>query len=490
MIDAARIAELTARERDHFVAANPLAVAAAARGNSWFGQVPFHWMLDWPSPVPLVAASAEGAALTTIDGQTLNDFCLGDTASMFGHSPPALSAAIAGQAAQGLSYMLPTRKSDEVSALLAATFGLPRWQVTTTASEANRAVIRWCRGITGRRKILLFNGCYHGAVDDAFVDLESSPARGGDSGAAADEGGARHRALDEAESPLHRPAAGPPPRAGEDYHAAMRASLIGQVQDLRGTSVVVEFNDEVALEAALAGGDIACVLAEPMMTNVGMVRDAPGFLDRLRALCDRTGTLLVFDETHTISSGFGGHSNAHGPMPDIMVIGKAIGGGVPTAVYGFTEVVAERMAALNSARPAGHSGIGTTLSANALAISAMQAMLSQIITRENYAVMLAGADRLVAGLAAVIARHRLGWHVTQVGARVELLCSPVPPRNGSEAKAGMQPALEALIHLYLTNRGNLLAPFHNMMLVSPVTSDKQIDQLVASVDALALELLE
>ncbi|MDX2210464.1 MAG: aspartate aminotransferase family protein [Sphingopyxis sp.] len=447
MIPAERIAALMARERDLFVAANPRAVAAAGRGNNWFGQVPFHWMLDWPSPVPLVAASAQGAMLTTIDGQMLNDFCLGDTASMFGHSPPALAAAIAAQAMQGLSYMLPTERSDAVSALLADTFGLPRWQVTTTASEANRAVIRWCRGITGRRKVLLFNGCYHGAVDDAFVDLKN----------------------------------------GEP---TMRASLVGQVQDLRVTSVVVEFNDEDALEAALADGDIACVLAEPVMTNVGMVRDAPGFLNRLRALCDATGTLLVFDETHTISSGFGGHSNTHGTMPDIMVIGKCIGGGVPTAVYGFTEAVATQMAALNAARPAGHSGIGTTLSANALAISAMRAMLSDVITRENYAVMLAGADRLVAGLEAVIARIRLGWHVTQVGARVELLCSQVPARNGREAKAAMQPALEALIHLYLTNRGSLLAPFHNMMLVSPVTSDKQIDQLVTSVDALAVELLE
>ena len=447
MTGAERIAALMARERARFIAANPRAVAAAGRGNSWFGQVPFHWMLDWPSPVPLVAASAAGATLTTIDGQVLDDFCLGDTASMFGHSPPALAAAIAEQAAQGLSYMLPTERSDAVSALLASIFGLPRWQVTTTASEANRAVIRWCRGITGRRKVLLFNGCYHGAVDDAFVDL----------------------------------------KGGE---AAMRASLIGQVHDLRDTSVVVEFNDADALEGALAGGDIACVLAEPVMTNVGMVRDAPGFLNRLRALCDATRTLLVFDETHTISSGFGGHSNTHGPMPDIMVIGKSIGGGVPTAVYGFTEAVAERMAALNAARPAGHSGIGTTLSANALAISAMHAMLSDVITRENYALMLTGAARLVAGLTNVIERRMLSWHVTQVGARVELLCSPSPPRNGSEAKAAMQPALEALIHLYLTNRGSLLAPFHNMMLVSPVTGDKQIDHLVASVDALARELSE
>jgi glutamate-1-semialdehyde 2,1-aminomutase len=447
VIAGERISAMARRERDHFVAANPKAMAAAERASGWFGGVPFHWMLDWPSPVPLVAASARDATLITIDGRVLDDFCLGDTASMFGHSPAPLARALAEQATQGLSYMLPTAKSAEVGALLAATFGLPRWQVTTTASEANRAVIRWCRGITGRRKILLFNGCYHGAVDDAFVDLKSDAPQ-------------------------------------------MRASLIGQVQDLRDTSTVVEFNDEAALAAALACGDIACVLAEPVMTNVGMVKDAPGFLARLRALCDQSGTLLVFDETHTISSGYGGHSRSFGPMPDLMVIGKSIGGGVPTAVYGFTEAVAERMAALNAARPAGHSGIGTTLSANALAISAMHAMLGEVITPAAYVRMALLTGQLVTGLGAVIARHRLPWHVTHVGARVEFLCAPLPPANGREAKAAMQPELEALIHLYLVNRGLLLAPFHNMMLVSPVTMPEQIERLVAALDAFAAEYME
>lgn len=446
-INAQQIERLHRREAQAFLAANPKAVVAAATGNNWFGSVPFHWMLDWPSPVPLVAESAQDATLTTIDGHVLDDFCLGDTASMFGHSPPALAEAIARQASEGLSYMLPTERSSHVSTMLAAMFGLPRWQVTTTASEANRAVIRWCRGISGRKKILFFNGCYHGAVDDVFVDLK----RG---------------------------------------HPEMRASLVGQVHDLRETSIVVEFNNETALAAALLGGDVACVIAEPVMTNVGMVRDAPGFLVRLRELCDATGTLLVFDETHCISSGYGGHSRTHGPMPDIMVIGKSIGGGVPTAVYGFTDKVAERMAALNADRPAGHSGIGTTLSANALAISAMEAMLSSVITPQAYATMNRLAQQLIGGLASVIARHDLPWHVTQVGARVEFVCTPVAPSNGTEAKAAMQPALEALIHLYLVNRGLLLAPFHNMMLVSPVTTPHQIDRLVAAVDALASEISE
>lgn len=435
MIADAAIARIAAREADRFRADNPHAFADQAAATGWFQSVPFHWMTDWPSPAPIVAASAKGATLTSIDGRTYDDFCLGDTASLFGHSPPALAAALAQQAGAGLSYMLPTARGAALSEMLAAMFGLPQWQVTTTASEANRAVIRWCRAISGRRKILIFNGAYHGAVDDAFVDLK----------------------------------AGTP---------VMRASLIGQVHDLRDTTSVIEFNDTDALAATLRGGDIACVLAEPVMTNVGMVRDAPGFLQTLRALCDETGTLLVFDETHTISSGYGGHSATHGPKPDLMVVGKSIGGGVPCAVYGFSAEVAGRMAALNTARPPGHSGIGTTLSANALAITAMDAMLGDVITPAAYDPMLRGAARLVTGLEAEIANAGVDWHVTQVGARVEFLTCPTPPRTGGEAKAAMHPELEAAIHLFLANRGILLAPFHNMMLVSPVTEDDQVDRLV------------
>ena len=434
------------REIAGFIAANPKSKAHAKSAQGWFQGVPFHWMLDWSSLFPIVAAEASGATLTSIDGQIFDDFCLGDTASMFGHSPAPLAKAIAAQAGQGLSYMLPTAKGAELGSMLADMFGLPQWQVTTTASEANRAVIRWCRGITGRDKILIFNGCYHGAVDDVFVDLR-------------------------------------------DGRAVNRPSLIGQVQDLLPTTVAIEFNDVDALASALRGGDIACVLAEPLMTNIGMVRDTPGFLTELRRLCDETSTILVFDETHTISSGYGGHSNMHGPKPDILVVGKSIGGGVPCAVYGFTEAIAKRMAALNASRPAGHSGIGTTLSANAMAITAMHAMLGQVITRDAYAHMLSMADRLVAQLNGVISTHALDWHVSHVGARVELVCSAIPPRNGSEARAGMDHTLESTVHLYLANRGILLAPFHNMMLVSPVTQAAQVDRLAAELNSALTELL-
>jgi glutamate-1-semialdehyde 2,1-aminomutase len=436
---------MRAREMARFVAANPKSEAQAENAQGWFQGVPFHWMLDWSTPFPIVAQSAFGASLTSIDGQVFDDFCLGDTASMFGHSPAPLAKAIAEQAGQGLSYMLPTAKGAELGQMLSDMFGLPQWQVTTTASEANRAVIRWCRGITGREKILIFNGCYHGAVDDVFVDLRNG-------------------------------------------RAVNRPSLIGQVQDLLPTTVAIEFNDVDALGAALRGGDIACVLAEPLMTNIGMVRDAPGFLTMLRHLCDETGTILVLDETHTISSGYGGHSNTHGPKADILVVGKSIGGGVPCAVYGFTTQIAERMAALNASRPAGHSGIGTTLSANALAITAMHAMLGQVISREAYDHMLSTTDRLVSQLNAVIAAHALEWHVSHVGARVELVCCANPPSNGSEARAAMDHELESVIHLYLTNRGILLAPFHNMMLVSPMTQAAQVDRLASELNNALTEL--
>lgn len=447
MINPKAILALRERELTRFVDANPKSKHYFERSNGWFQRVPFHWMLDWPSPFPIVAASATGATLTSLDGQAFDDFCLGDTASMFGHSPPALASALTEQAGKGLSYMLPTIEGAELGDMLASMFGLPHWQVTTTASEANRAVIRWCRGLTGRSKILIFNGCYHGAVDDVFVDLR-------------------------------------------DGLAVNRPSLIGQVQDLLLTTVAIEFNDVAALESALRNGDIACVLAEPVMTNIGMVRDAPGYLETLRRLCSETGTLLVFDETHTISSGYGGHSNSHGPMPDIMVIGKSIGGGVPCAVYGFTAQISARMEALNKARPAGHSGIGTTLSANALAMSAMHAMLGQVITRKAYDHMLAMADRLVSGLRQVIEAHGLPWHVSHVGARVEFVCAAQPPRNGNEARAAMDHDLESAIHLYLTNRGILLAPFHNMMLLSPVTQSEQVDRLLHALVSCVGELLE
>lgn len=440
MIDAASISAVIDGETARFREANRRSAALArSAARHWHGGVPFHWMLDWGTPFPLFVDRAEGAELWDVDGHHYDDFCLGDTGSMFGHSPPAVARAIARQASRGLTTMLPAEDAIVVGEALASRFGLPFWQVTSTASEANRAVIRWCRGITGRSKILVFNGCYHGAVDDVFVDL-------------------RHGAPE------------------------LRGSLVGQVYDVREHTRVIEFNDFAMLEAALAPNDVACVLTEPALTNVGMVLPVTGYLDAMRELTARHGTLLVFDETHTISTGYGGHTATYGPEPDIFVIGKPIAGGVPCAVYGFTADVAARMKSLRAEGETGHSGIGTTLSANALALAAMRACLTEVMTAEAYARMLPLAGHLAATLREVFFRRGVNWHVTNIGARGEFICTATPPRNGTEARAAMRGPLECAIHLYLINRGILIAPFHNMTLVSPATTVQQVEGLGQALD--------
>lgn len=440
MISDAAISAMLQAEQARFIEANPKSAQMAQRAaRHWHRGVPFHWMLDWGTPFPLFADRAIGAELWDVDGHRYDDFCLGDTGSMFGHSPPPVAKAIARQASRGLTYMLATEDAPIVADELAARFGLPFWQVTSTASEANRAVIRWARGITGRDKILVFNGCYHGAVDDVFVDLR-------------------------------------------DGVPELRRSLVGQVYDVREHTRVIEFNDLAALEAALTPGDVAAVLTEPALTNVGMVLPEPGYLEAMRDLTRRHGTLLVFDETHTISSGYGGHTATFGPMPDLFVLGKPVAGGVPCAVYGFSAEVAERMEKVREDGEKGHSGIGTTLSANALALAAMRACLTEVMTPAAYDHMLPLAERLAEELRAVIRAHDLIWPVVHVGSRGEFICADKPPRNGSEARAAMQGPLEHAIHLFLINRGVLIAPFHNMTLVSPATTDAQVGRLASTLD--------
>jgi glutamate-1-semialdehyde 2,1-aminomutase len=441
-----RIAGVFEAERESYVATHPRSLALTGHGIAGYYQgVPMHWMRDWSMPYPFVVALARGAVLTDVDGNEYADFCLGDTGSMFGHSPPAVAEAVARQATRGLTYMLPTEDAIAVGRLLAERFGLTHWQVATTATDANRFALRVARAVTGRPKILVFNGCYHGTVDETFVRLANG-------------------------------------RAGN------RPGLLGQVADLTRLARVVEFNDVAALEAALAHGDVACVIAEPVMTNSCMVLPAPGFHAELRRLTRQAGTLLLIDETHTISTGPGGYTRAHGLEPDLFVLGKPVAGGVPASVWGFTEPVAQQLDAVRSQTPPGHSGMGTTLSANALSLAAMRATLERVMTSEAYAHMESLAARLEAGLRQVVGRYGLPWHVVRVGARVEFVCAPGPLRNGSEADAAHAPALERAIHLALLNRGCLIAPFHNMMLVSPATTAAQVESLVGAFEGVAASL--
>lgn len=347
------------------------------------------WMLDWPTPFPMVVDQASGARLVDLDGHQIVDLCLGDTGAMFGHGPAPVLEALKRTASRGLTTMLPSSDATAVGRLLAERFGLPFWQVAATASDANRFAIRVARAVTGRAKVLVFDGCYHGAVDDTLVDLV-------------------------------------------DGRTVSRRSLLGQAVDLSQTTVSIPFNDEAALAAALAGSEIACVLAEPVMTNCGMILPGPGFHAALRRLTREAGTLLLIDETHTLSSGLGGYTALHGLEPDLFVAGKAVAGGVPTAVWGLSHAVAERLDAVRRARPDGHSGIGTTLSGSALQLACLRACLEEVMTAEAYAAMERQAGRIAGGLAAAIARFGPPWHVARVGARIEVVFAKTrcatPPR--------------------------------------------------------------
>jgi glutamate-1-semialdehyde 2,1-aminomutase len=427
---------LIANERQRFIALHPVSTQLGQESSQHFLYgVPMHWMNDWGIPSPLFVRQAQGAHFTCADGIDYVDFCLGDTGAMFGHSPEPVARALERQARRGLTTMLPDMIAPDVGAALTEHFGLPCWQLSTTATDANRFVLRWARAVTGRKKLLVFDGCYHGTVDDTMVDVEAG-------------------------------------------RTVSRASLLGQNIDLGLHTVAVDFNDLAAVERELAGGEFACLLTEPALTNCGMVPALPGFIASLRELTRRYGTLLVLDETHTLSSGRGGWARNAGIQPDFIVVGKPIAGGLPAAAYGFSEDLAARMRAAKDAAPAGHSGIGTTLSGNMLTLAAMHATLTEVATPAAYATMLELAAMLEKGLNTVLHKYALPWCITRMGARLELQFCATAPGNAREARAACHDEMEHAIHLYLLNRGVLLTPFHNMMLVCPATGKADIEKLL------------
>jgi len=447
LITQIAVSAMLQRENALFQQRNPKSAALAEAGSRhWLNGVPMLWMSDWETAFPLVIDKAQGATLTDVDGNTYADFCLGDTGAMFGHSPEPVVRAIASQVTRGTTTMLPSTDAGVVGELLADRFGVPLWQVTATASDANRAILRWCRSVTGRPDILVFNHCYHGAVEDAFVTLK-------------------------------------------DGKAITSPAVVGEPRDLAQFTRMVEFNDLGALEAALADETVACVLAEPVMTNVGMVLPDAGYHDALRALTRRTGTLLVIDETHCLSSGPGGYTRAQGLEPDAIVLGKPVAGGVPAGVYGVSAAFGERIRAYCAGRSEyGYSGIGTTLSGSALQLAAMRAVLENYFTDAAFAPLLKLAEMLENGIARLITRHNAPWHVVRVGARVEFMCTPERPRNGSQASEVIHNPVDVAIHHYMLNRGVLITPFHNMLLICPATTATDIDRLLGALDACLGEL--
>lgn len=446
-VDPTRLAELHAREKARFRETHPRSAALAEQAKAHMpGGVPMSWMVKWPGDFPVFVESAQGAHFTDVDGHDYVDLCLGDTGAMAGHSPAATVAAITAQLAKGITTMLPTADAVTVSAELARRFGLPSWQFTLTATDANRHALRYARAITGRRKIVVHNYCYHGSVDEAFATLD-------DAGRTVD-----------------------------------RRSNIGPGVPTSETTVVVEFNDVEGLEKALAGGDIAAVLLEPALTNIGIVLPDPGYNQAVRELTRKYGTLLINDETHTICAGPGGMTARDALVPDILVIGKSIGGGIACGTFGVTDEVKERMAGVSALEDIDVGGIGGTLAGNGLSMAAMAATLTEVMTDEAFAAMedlaIAWTDGVQAGIDSVDAP----WHVTRLGCRGEYGFSEHPPINGSQAAASDDFELQQYLHLYALNRGFLLTPFHNMALMCPDTTRADIDAHTAMFGEMLAEL--
>jgi glutamate-1-semialdehyde 2,1-aminomutase len=440
-----QLAGLIARERDAYEHANPRSreLHAQARGSLLAG-VPMSWMTMWVGGFPLYLEHAHGATIVDVDGHEYADFCLGDTGAMAGHSPEPTMRAIA--QIEGITTMLPTADAAWVGDELARRFGLPYWQFTLTATDANRWMIRMCRHVTGRPRIAVFSWCYHGSVDEAFVTLD------------------------------------------EQGLARAREGLVGPALDPTETTRVAEFNDIGSLERVLEHEDVACLLMEPALTNIGIVLPEPGFLDAVRELCTRHGTLLIIDETHTLSAGPGGCTAAWGLRPDAVTLGKSIGGGVPIGTYGVSAELAERIGGQEDADYEDTGGVGGTLAGNALSLAAARATLGEVLTDEAFERMIALRERFVEGVTGVLAEHSVPWTIVSLGARCEYRFTPDPPRTGAESAAADDPELEEYLHLYLMNRGVLITPFHNMALMSPATTEEQVDRHTEVFGAAVAEL--
>jgi len=441
-----RAEQLLERELERFERLHPRSGELAGRASSsLLAGVPMHWMVRWPGAYPVFARKAAGARFHDVDGIEYVDFCLGDTGAMTGHSPEPVVRAVAEQAAGGITLMLPSEEALWVGEELTRRFGLPRWQFALTATDANRFAIRLARHITGRPKVLVFNWCYHGTVDETFAALH-------------------------------------------DGRVVEREGNLGPPGRLDATTRVVEWNDVDALQHELEHGDVACVLTEPALTNIGIVHPQAGFHDALRELTRETRTLLIIDETHTLCAGPGGYTREHALEPDLLTVGKAIGSGIASAAYGFSEEVAERIEAAIARDESDVGGVGGTLAANVLSLAAVRATLEHVLSEDAFARMIALGERFERGVQDVIDENDLSWHVTRLGCRVEYLFRPERPVTGSDAAEGSDHLLDRLIHLYALNRGVLLTPFHNMALMSPATSEADVDVHTAVFGEIAREL--
>ena len=431
-----KLAEMTASELVRYEAQHPASRALHEGAHHLFGRVPMTWMNMWPGGFPLGFAGARGALVTDLDGHELIDFALGDTGAMAGHSPTPLIEAMHRRIAVegGVTTMLPNEDAQWVAGELARRFGLAQWSFSLSATDANRWLLRLVRLATGRPKVLVFSYSYHGTVDETFVVLD------------------------------------------QDGRAVSRPGNVSPAVDPTSTTRVVEFNDLEALERELRVGDVAAVLTEPALTNIGIVLAQPGFLEGVRELCDATATLLILDETHTFSAGPGGATRRFGLRPDAVTIGKSLGGGVPCGAYGLSQDLADRVheAVASGADLVDVGGVGGTLAGNAMSFAAMRAVLGEVLTDEAFGPMEALATQFAAGVQRTIDAHGLPWSISQLGARCEYRFANPAPTNGGTSMRSADPLLEEFLHLYCVNRGVLLTPFHNMALMCPATTSAQV----------------
>lgn len=435
MFDRGRLADLTRRERATYRGRNPRSAAAYAQAEHLFGRVPMTWMNLAAGGFPIYLAGAHGAEVSDLDGHTYADFALGDTGAMAGHSPLPTVAAVHRRLVElgGATAMLPTEDAEWVGAELTRRFGPSRWSFALTATDANRWAIRLARAVTGRSKVLVNSYCYHGSVDESLIV------------------------------------------AGPDGDGVSRPGNVGAPVDVTVTSRVAEFNDVAGLEHALDHGDVAAVLMEPALTNIGIVLPEAGYLNAVRRLTHDSGAVLINDETHTLSAGPGGATGAWGLQPDVVTVGKAIGGGIPVAAYGLTSELADRVQSRADLDLVDVGGVGGTLAGNALSMAACRATLEHVLTDEAWVGMTALAGRWTTGVQRIIDEHSLPWSVQQLGARSEYRFSSPAPRTGTESHAATDSELDDYLHVYLANRDVLMTPFHNMALICPQTTAAQVD---------------
>jgi glutamate-1-semialdehyde 2,1-aminomutase len=438
-LDRTRLATLLEAEQAAYTDSHPRSRALFREAGNLFGRVPMTWMNMWTGGFPLYLDHARGNRVTDVDGHTYVDFALGDTGAMAGHSPAPTVAAVSRRMGElgGITTMLPTEDAQWVGAELTRRFGLPLWSFTLSATDANRWAIRLARLATGRPKILVFAYCYHGSVDEAFA------------------------------------------LPGPDGKTESRPGNVAPPVDLDLTTRSVTWNDLAAVEEALAHGDVAAILTEPALTNIGIVLPEPGFMEGLRELATKYGTLLMIDETHTFSAGAGGATRAWGLQPDIFVIGKSIGGGIPSGAYGITEDVASAITRHTEAGDADIvdvGGVGGTLAGNALSTAAMRATLGEVLTEEAFEHMASLATDFTKGVQATLDHFDVPWSISQLGARAEYRFARPAPTTGEASAAAADEQLDAYMHLAMVNRGILMTPFHNMALMCPETSREDVDR--------------